>query len=142
MKKGDWYKHLFARVDHSIEKEFFFEACFICYGIIEDRLGSLMDKYGIPVGRKGVAAKIRELSKVKSANAEKAFLFKNWDGGKYLDKGHIKDVLAWGELYRNPMQHLLGDPRKYKATIGDFHIMHTKDMALEGKRVARELSVL
>jgi len=140
MKKGDWYKHLFGRIDQAISDEYYYEASFICYGIIEDRLTSLMNKFGIPTARKGVAAKIKALAKVRDGKSEAAFLFADWDGGKYKDKGVMTDIMKWGELYRNPMQHTLGDPRVYKATIGNFHNDNTKDMALEGKRVARELS--
>lgn len=140
MKKGEWYKHLFARIDEAINNEFYFEASFISYGIIEDRLNSLMNLYGLSIGRKGVAQKIKALAKVRSSASEKYLGFKDWDGGKYRDKGLLKDCLLWGELYRNPMQHSLGDPKNYKATIGNFHTDNTKDLAIEGKRVARELS--
>jgi len=140
MNKGEWYKFLFKQADEAIVNGYFFEAAFISYGIIEDRLNSLMDIYTIPIGRKGVAAKIKALAKVRSTAAENLLQFKSWDGGKYKNHGGLSETLAWGELYRNPMQHHLGDPRNYKSTIGDFHNQNTKDLAVEGVRVARELS--
>ena len=140
MRKGDWYKHLFGRIDQAIADNYYYEASFICYGIIEDRLNSLMNLYGLTIGGKGVAQKIKTLAKVRSSNSEKYLGFDDWDGGKYRDKGLLKDCLLWGELYRNPMQHALGDPRNYKATVGNFHTDNTKDLAEEGKKVARELS--
>ena len=140
MTKSEWYNHLIERIDISIDNEYFNEASFICYGIIEDRLASLMIKCNLPIGRKGVAAKIKALTKHRSEKSEHTLLFSNWDGEKYKDAGILKDVLAWGTLYRNPLQHQLGDPRDYKAQIGDFHTTHTKNMAEEGKIVVRNLS--
>jgi len=140
MTKSKWYKHLMKQIDTAISDEYFYEASFICYGIIEDRLASLMIKCNLPIGRKGVAAKIKALTKHRSEKSEHTLLFSNWDGGKYKDAGILKDVLAWGTLYRNPMQHHLGDPRKYIAEVGDFHTLHTRDMAVEGRVVARSLS--
>ncbi len=140
MKKSDWYKHLLNRVDEAIENEYYFEASFICYGIIEDRLNSMMKKNKLKIGFKGVAKKIKDLVKINENSFEQAFFLKNWNSGEYQDKGVFQDILSWGEIYRKPMQHSLGDPKEYKATIGDFHTENSRDMAIEGKRVARELS--
>ena len=139
MNKADWYKHIIGRADQAIADEYFFEAAFICYGIIEDRLNSMMDIYGKPVGRKGVAKKVKELLKVRSNAAEDSFKLDKWDGGKYKKGGYLSEAVTWGELYRNPMQHHLGDPRHYKASVGNFHNDVTKDLAVEGVRVARAL---
>lgn len=140
MKKGNWYNYLFKRIDEAIKNKYFFEAAFICYGIIEDRLNSLMNLYSLPIGRKGVAQKVKSLAKVKFNNSEKILLFSDWDGVKYKNKGLLQESLSWGELYRNPMQHHLGDPRTYKASTGNFHSENSKDLAIEGRRIAGELS--
>lgn len=142
MRKSDWYKHLFARVDTAIAEDYYFEAAFICYGIVEDRLHSLMDIYQLPVGFKGVAKKIKSIAKVRSTSAENLIELSQWDGGKYKNHGRLKEALAWGEMYRNPMQHFLGDPRRYEASVGNFHTVNSKDLAIEGKNVARNLSAL
>jgi hypothetical protein len=142
MTKAQWYNFLFKRIDEALEKEFYFEAAFICYGIIEDRLNSLMRQNSLPNNNLGVAKKIKALAKVRNYKAETILLFDNWDGGKYTDHGLLKDIQAWGILYRNPMQHVLGDPREYKTSIGSFHNEHTKNLALEGKWICRDLSSL
>ncbi|MHA8100883.1 hypothetical protein PQG46_03505 [Aquirufa nivalisilvae] len=139
MNKSQWYRHLFSRIDKSIELGYYFESAFIAYGIIEDRLTSIMEQLSLQ-NRIGVANKIKAISKVQSQNLEFTFGFKNWDGKKYKDLGLFGEVLAWGELYRNPIQHLLGDPKKYIAQYGGFHIDNTKDLAVEGKNVSRNLS--
>lgn len=142
MDKGYWYKFLFHRIDEAISKEFYFEAAFIYYGIIEDRLNSLMRKNGLEYQNIGVAKKIKALAKERNEKAENILLFKNWDGGKYQDWGALKDVFAWGILYRNPMQHFLGDPCEYHGSIGAFHNEHTKDLAIQGKEICRDLAAL
>lgn len=139
MKKGDWYKHLFGRIDESIKTQHFFESAFIAYGIIEDRLDSMIRQLGIS-NTQGVAKKIKAITKIRSRKLEAAFGLKGWDGSKYTKLGILDEVLNWGKLYRNPMQHLLGDPRYYSALYGGFHIQNTKDLAIEGKRIARDLS--
>lgn len=139
MKKGEWYRILFGRIDQAIANDYYFEASFICYGIIEDRLDSILRLLSLPA-TKGVEKKIKKIVQVRSAHLESVFEVLNWDGGKYRSRGLLGNVGAWGILYRNPMQHLLGDPREYKATIGDFHTAHSRDLAVEGRNVARELS--
>jgi len=139
MNKGRWYKHLFGRIDQSVQTGYFFEAAFISYGIIEDRLTSMLGQLGL-ADRQGVANKIKAIAKVRSTKLEAAFSLGNWDGGKYLDLGLLGEVMNWGELYRNPIQHILGDPRVYLAKYGGFHIQNTKDLAIEGKEVSRKLS--
>ena len=143
MNKGEWYNFLFERVDTAIKEEYFFEAAFICYGIIEDRLTSLLKLNGLSIPR-GVGAKIGKLSKEQLRSSEVLLDFDDWDTQKreYLKKGKLSEILTWGELYRNPLQHKLGDPRAYQAQYGGFHTDNTKDMAIEGKRIARELSTL
>jgi len=139
MDKAQWYRHLIGRIDYSIENDYYFEAAFIVYGIIEDRLDSMLKQLGLR-NMQGVAKKIRAIAKIRSVKLESAFFLKNWDGGKYKDLGLLGEVKAWGELYRNPIQHLLGDPRVYNAQYGGFHIQNTKDLAEEGAKVARALS--
>lgn len=140
MNKGEWYNFLFARADEAINNEYFFEAAFICYGIIEDRLDSLIEVHHVTFNEQGVAKKVKALAKKRSEASEKILEFGGWDGGIYRNFGKLSEVLSWGELYRNPMQHHLGDPRDYKASIGDFHSEHSRDLAIEGVRIVRELS--
>ena len=139
MTKSEWYKHLFARIDQSIESENYFEAAFIAYGIIEDRLTSMMEQLGIPDER-GVARKVGKIISFNLINLETEFGLKNWDGVKYTNLGLLGEVLMWGELYRNPLQHTLGDPRKYKALYGGFHVDNTRALAIEGRAISRSLS--
>lgn len=143
MNKGEWYNFLFARIDTAIDEEYYFEAAFICYGIIEDRLTSLLNLSGVRVPN-GVGRKIGELAKKQSRASEVLLQFDDWDSnnGIYLSLGKLSEILTWGELYRNPLQHKLGDPRIYKAQYGGFHTDNTKDLAIEGKRITRELSTL
>ncbi|MFT6909322.1 MAG: hypothetical protein ACJAS1_006038 [Oleiphilaceae bacterium] len=143
MNKGEWYNFLFERVDTAIDEEYFFEAAFICYGVIEDRLTSLLELSGVRVPQ-GVGRKIGDLAKSQSHASEVLLQFDNWDStkGQYNKHGKLSEILPWGELYRNPLQHKLGDPRVYKAKFGGFHSENTKDMAIEGRRIARELSTL
>lgn len=140
MKKGDWYRYLFGRITSSINNDYYFEAAFIEYGIIEDRLTSLKEKIGIRNNINGVKNKILAITKIQSIHLENAFNCSNWDGSKYIDLGFFQEILDWGELYRNPLQHTLGDPRKYEAKYGSFHNDNTKDLAIEGEIVARKLS--
>lgn len=139
MDKAQWYKHLVGRIDYSIANDFYFEAAFIAYGLIEDRLDSMLKQLGLD-NMQGVSKKIRAISKIRSPKLESAFSLKKWDGSKYKDLGLLGEVKTWAELYRNPIQHLLGDPRVYNAQFGGFHIQNTQDLALEGATVVRVLS--
>lgn len=142
MDKGQWYNFLFGRVDDAIKQEFYFEAAFICYGIIEDRLNSLMRQNRLPYDNLGVAKKVKTLARIRGGKSETVLMFNDWDGGKYRNHGLLSEVLAWGVLYRNPMQHVLGDPREYRSTIGHFHNEHTRSLAIEGRRICRDLAAL
>jgi hypothetical protein len=139
MNKAQWYRHLFERIKLSIEKEYFFEAAFISYGIIEDRLTSILNLIGLK-DMQGVSKKVSAISKNRSTKLESAFGLNKWNGSKYVFLGLLGEVLTWGELYRNPIQHILGDPRKYNAKFGGFHVQNTKDMALDGEEISRKLS--
>jgi len=139
MNKAQWYRHLIGRIDKSISEEYFFEAAFIAYGIIEDRLDSMLRQLRL-TGRQGVTKKIRAIAKIRSRKLETEFKLSDWDGGKYVRLGLLGEVKTWGDLYRNPLQHTLGDPRLYHAQFGGFHIQNTKDLAIEGKKIVRALS--
>ena len=139
MNKAQWYKHLLGRIDKSISEEYFFEAAFISYGIIEDRLDSMLRQLRL-ASRQGVTKKIKAIVKIRSPKLATEFKLGSWDGSKYADLGLLGEVKTWGDLYRNPMQHTLGDPRLYHAQFGGFHIQNTRDLAIEGKKVARSLS--
>ena len=139
MNKGEWYRHLIGRIAESIEKEFFFEAAFISYGIIEDRLSSMVLQLGLNDTR-GVGRKIGMILHQQSMELETAFFLGDWDGKEYQKLGLLGEVLEWGGLYRNPLQHLLGDPRKYHAEFGGFHNENTRDLAIEGGKICRDLS--
>lgn len=139
MKKGDWYKLLIGRMDESIGTDYYFEASFIAYGLIEDRLTSVLVRLN-KVPPRGVAKKVSAISKIQSVSLQRAFRLDDWDGTQYRKLGFLTEILAWADIYRNPMQHILGDPRQYHALYGGFHNQNTKDLAVEGKRIARELS--
>lgn len=141
MKKGEWYRYLFSQIDRAIENEYYFEAAFLCYGIIEDRLRSLSKLLSVAQQeRAGITKMIRTISKNRSSVLEKVFLVSKWDGGKYKKTNLLGEAVFWGELYRNPIQHHLGDPKDYKAETQNYHSDNTMQMALEGKRIARSLS--
>lgn len=95
MKKGEWYRFLFERADEAIEKEYFFEAAFICYGIIEDRLDSLIKVHNITFNGQGVAKKVKAIAKKRSKASENLLEFDEWDGGKYKNFGKLSEVLSW-----------------------------------------------
>src|SRR4051812_32826329 len=104
MNKAQWYRHLFGRIDQSIQEGYFFESAFISYGLIEDRLTSMISLLGL-TNIRGVGKKIIAISKVRSTKLETAFGLRNWDGSKYSQLGLLDEILKWGELYRNPIQH-------------------------------------
>ena len=84
--------------------------------------------------------KVKAIKKIRAERVKKAFKCKKWDGGKYKKSEVLDAAVDWGELYRNPMQHTLGDPRHYNASVGNYQTVNAKDLAEEGERVARDLA--
>ena len=93
--KESWYKLLIAKMDQSIENKYYFEAIFIEYMIIDDRIKSLADFAGVPLMRPdGNPKMMGQLIKDLKA-AKKTQVLANWKlldnelplaEGEYLEK--------------------------------------------------------
>ena len=120
------YEELLAQLDLALEREFYFEASWIAYGVIEDRANSLLEKSG-GWGGGMLGQKLRELS----ARCETDLPLKEVPGLG----GAIASARAWIQK-RNPLMHqLIGLPRPM-ATIRK----EAELLAAEGNLVVRTLA--
>lgn len=125
MQKYANYKEQFGRLKKSINGNFYLEAVFIEYAIIEDRLESVLRHSGKfnPKKHDKLNAK---LNRIKEMQREKKGLT-----GKYFSEELINDISQWKEQ-RNKLIHALMKQE-----------LHTEDLravALHGQDIAKTVS--
>ena len=120
------YKILVSRIDQAIDEEFFLEATWIAYAILEDRLVSALRESGGGPPIRMLGPKLGEVQSraQNSINMRKAFF------GDMLDR-----LDAWKDK-RNDLMHALADERLDIPTIDQ----STQSVAIEGRELARELA--
>lgn len=113
-------------MDEAIEHEFYLEASWITYAILEDRLLSILKESGGGHDKiKMLGPKLGEVNKrmLNTLNMRKAFY------GELLP-----DLDRWKDK-RNMLMHTMASEAKTAAELDD----DSKQLAMEGRRIAREL---
>jgi hypothetical protein len=131
MAKSYTYKVLYARMDEAISEEFYLEASWLAYSVLEDRLVSALDetggavtKAGNPIRMMGPKIDLLKETLPKNLNLRKAFF------------GDIFDRLeAWKED-RNDLMHAMADESRL---IPDIDAL-AQSVALRGRDLARDYS--
>ena len=120
------YSELLSRMDEAIEHEFYLEASWITYAILEDRLLSILKESGGGHDKiKMLGPKLGEVNKrmLNTLNMRKAFY------GELLP-----DLDRWKDK-RNMLMHTMASEAKTAAELDD----DSKQLAMEGRCIAREL---
>ena len=129
MQKYENYREQFKRLNKAFDYKFYMEAIFIEYAIMEDRAEAILRYEGNEIRPKNEHEFIsitRKLSKIEKIAEQKKSLPE-----KYFSDGIVKNISEWVKQ-RNSLIHAL---LKKELTTEDVEIF-----ALEGKRLARELS--
>jgi len=124
--KYDNYKEQFKRLNKAINNNFYLEAMFIAYAIMEDRLESILSYEGNEINSKNFVSINKKLQKVKRI-AER----KNSLPARYFSDSLIDEILEWKEK-RNKLMHAL-----MKQALTTEELCTT---ALQGKILARKLA--
>ena len=123
------YQELLNRIQEAIDSDFYLEATWITYAVIEDRVCSALEKSGgLPKDQNDkplrmLGSKLEVLSKRMNENP----LLR-----KYLEKDGIVDRVIHWKNKRNPLMHSLASEAKSWNSIEQ----EAKLVALEGKDVA------
>lgn len=125
-QKSNNYKEQFKRLDKAINNNFYLEAMFIAYAIIEDRAESILSYEGNEILSDRFVSINRKLNKIKKIAERKDSLPKRYFTGPLID-----EILEWKEK-RNKLMHALMN-----------QVLTTEDLnvtAVEGKTLARALA--
>ncbi|MDD0968304.1 MULTISPECIES: hypothetical protein [Pseudomonas] len=120
------YGELISRMESAVEEEFYLEACWIAYSILEDRLTSILKESG------GGHEKIRMMGpKLKEINTRTA---SNLNMRKAFFGNMLIDVEQWKNK-RNSLMHAMADESRTIFEIDD----DAMTLAKEGKEIVRTL---
>ncbi|MFJ2527489.1 hypothetical protein [Pseudomonas helmanticensis] len=120
------YSELLARMDEAIKEEYFLEANWIAYSILEDRLTSILKESG------GGHEKIRmlgpKLIEIKARSIDNLNMRKAFFGDMFIK------VELWKNK-RNELMHAMADESKTTAQIDT----DSMTLAIEGNEITRTL---
>ena len=129
MEKYYTYREQFERLDLAIEKEFYLEAVFIAYAIMEDRTESTMRHLGIwesNLGNKrylGISDKLKAIRK----NA----VTPDSPSCSYMKDATLDKCVTWINRRNDAIHDLIDNPLSHA---------QMRALALEGKRLARRIT--
>lgn len=126
MQKYDNYREQFNRLKKALKDEFYLEALFIEYAIIEDRAESILRYEGNEIHSKDFVSLDRKLKKITKIAEQKKSL-----PNRYFSDDLIATVTNWKEE-RNKLIHAL---MKKKLTTQEL-----SDFADSGYQLTRELT--
>lgn len=119
------YQTQFVRLNKALTNQFYLEAIFIAYAIIEDRTEAILRYEGKQIRDNRFVSLDRKLRKIKGILQDKSVLC-----GKYLQSELLEQVGTWKEA-RN---------RKMHALMKGIHTTEElSSLAEEGKALARAL---
>ena len=119
------YKTLFGSLNRAMNAQFYLEAVFIEYAILEDRTAALLRHIGHPVKNKtSLARKINKLANLCTDN-------KNQYLGRYFIPDFFAQIREWNNS-RNQLVHALAKKTPDRETW--------QKVAIDGRKMARELS--
>ena len=127
-KKRDQYAILMSKLKKATYNEFYYEAIFIEYAIIEDRTDSLLRHANIKnITNKGYSLKLNEkLNKIKSRKE-----FEDKYIRKHISKEFIEDINSWKSERDKLIHALVKNEYDYDAL---------KTIALHGECLANKLA--
>lgn len=123
-EKYDNYKILYAKLNKALKNDFYLEAIFIEYAIMEDRLKSIL-----VTAKKEKASQLslaRKLTSIKHYMSLKSSVL-----DRYLKFETVDNIKMWS-LKRNQLIHALASHRYHDEII--------KDLANEGNQLTRDVS--
>jgi len=133
--KYENYKKLFDRIKIALDNKFYFEAMWLAYAIIEDRLKSSLLKCG---GNKFLFGKIKGKD-IKMLGPKIMEIKKRQPVITNLNFAYYDDILdrinKWSKD-RNKLMHALAEETKPISTFNEL----IKNTATNGNKIARELS--
>ena len=124
--KYENYREQFKRLDKAINNNFYLEAMFIAYAIIEDRTESILSYESNEIHSKGFVPVTKKLNRIKTIAERKGSL-----PARYFSDNLIDEILEWKDE-RNRLIHAL---MKQSLTTEDL-----QTVALKGKDLARKLA--
>ena len=124
--KYENYKEQFKRLNKAIHSNFYLEAMFIAYAIMEDRTESILSYEGNEINSDRFVSINRKLKRIKQLAERNNSLL-----ARYFSDTLIDEILEWKEE-RNSLMHAL---MKQSLTTEDLEIV-----ALKGKDLARKLA--
>lgn len=125
MQKYENYRDLNVRLKKAIKGGFYLEAVFIEYGIVEDRLESILRYEGNSIKSQKHISINTKINKAKAISQEKKGL-----AGKYFTEEFLDSIYFWKEK-RNPLIHAL--------MKRPFSTEDAKELSIEGDALVKEL---
>ena len=125
MQKHFNYKEQFKRLKKAIDNNFYLEAIFIEYAIIEDRAESILRYENNEIKSDSFVSIDRKLKRISNLSENKKSL-----PHRYFSDGIINEILEWKE-FRNKMIHALMKQHLTTQAL--------EELALTGERLAKEL---
>lgn len=122
-KKNEKYKDLMEKLNKSIKNEFFYEAIFIEYAILEDRTESLLRHAKINEKNSTITLKINKIKTNK--------IFKDKYINKHLSIELLDKIIKW----KNKRNELIHDLIKTKYTNNQI-----ESIALEGYEIIKKVN--
>lgn len=122
-KKNEKYKDLMEKLNKSIKNEFFYEAIFIEYAILEDRTESLLRHAKINAKDSTITLKINKIKTNK--------MFKDKYINKHLSIELLDKIIKW----KNKRNELIHDLIKTKYTNNQI-----ESIALEGYEIVKKVN--
>ena len=123
MDKYEKYKDLMEKLNKSIKNEFFYEAIFIEYAILEDRTESLLRHAKINTKNSTITLKINKIKTNK--------IFKDKYINKHLSIELLDKIIEW----KNKRNELIHDLIKTKYTNNQI-----ESIALEGYEIVKKVN--
>lgn len=119
------YKEQMVRLKKAMAAQFFLEAIFIEYAVMEDRLESILRHSGVfnPERHSTIQAKLRRVSELR--RAKKSLL------NRSLSEELLQEIYQWKDE-RNRLIHALMKQ--------DLHTEDLKKFALHGQQIVKELN--
>lgn len=119
------YKEQMVRLKKAMAAQFFLEAIFIEYAVMEDRLESILRHSGVfnPERHSTIQAKLRRVSELR--RAKKSLL------NRSLSEELLQEIYHWKDE-RNRLIHALMKQ--------DLHTEDLKKFALHGQQIVKELN--
>lgn len=119
------YQEQYKRLEKALKSQFYLEAIFIEYAIIEDRTESILKYENNTINSNNFVSLDRKISKIKTISREKKSL-----PARYFNEAFLDSILLW-KNERNRMIHAL---MKQSLTADDL-----ESLAMQGKNIARAL---